>query len=243
MRITGARAYHLKAPLEKPYKTTFGTMTHRQAVIIILENEDGTEGVGETYINFPIWSPFGRLASYREAFFPELTGGKITDIPEFIQAVWKKYYRASMQGNSLGAAIQALSAVSTALWDIKAKLANVPLRNLFSENPAQKVKIYGSGINPPFLADALKKALDMGIEVFKLKLGFGDDIDRQNICDLKKILGHDADVSWSAGARYTARPDRSRTGDSVGASAGIPPRPQKTWRNENATVHPRTLVM
>jgi L-alanine-DL-glutamate epimerase-like enolase superfamily enzyme len=195
MRITGARAYHLKAPLEKPYQTTFGTMTHRQAVVIILENEDGTEGVGETYINFPIWSPFGRLASYREAFFPELTGGEITDIPEFIQAVWKKYYRASMQGNSLGAAIQALSAVSTALWDIKAKLANVPLRKLFLENPAQKVKIYGSGINPPFLIDALNKALDMGIEVFKLKLGFGDDIDRHNICELKKILGHDAEIS------------------------------------------------
>ncbi len=203
MKITDAQAYHLKAPLETPYKTTFGSMTHRQAVFVILKNEDGTTGVGETYINFPVWSPAGRLAAYREAFFPQVTGTEIQDIPSFMQRLWKRYYRTSMQGNCLGSTIQALSAISAALWDIEAKLKGLPLRNLFSDNPAGKVKIYGSGINPPFPVDALKDGLDMGMEVFKLKLGFGDETDRNNIRDLKKILGSSARVavdvnrSWS----------------------------------------------
>ncbi len=203
LKIIDARAYHLKAPLEITYKTTFGAMTHRQAVIIILKNEDGTAGIGETYINFPIWAPFGRLASYREAFFPAVVGEEIDDIPAFMQELWRKYFRASMQGNCMGDTMQALCAVSTALWDIRAKCEEKPLRNLFSADSARQVKIYGSGINPPFPVDAIKEGLEMGIDVFKLKLGFGDDIDRKNIQELKKILGSNARVavdvnrSWS----------------------------------------------
>jgi len=203
MKIIDAQAYHLKALLEKPYKTTFGTMTHRQAVIIILKDEEGLAGVGETYINFPIWAPFGRLASYREAFFPDTISEEITDIPTFMQGLWKKYFKASMQGNSLGSTIQALSAISAALWDLKAERADVPLRNLFSDQPAFRVMLYGSGINPPFPVDILKQTLEMGIDIFKLKLGYGDDIDRDNILTLKKILGPgvrvavDVNRNWS----------------------------------------------
>ena len=203
MKITDAQAYHLKAPLKKPYKTTFETMTHRQAVIIILKNEDGTRGVGETYINFPTWAPYGRLASYRDTFFSEILGKENTNIPAFMQNLWRKYYRTSMQGKSLGSTIQALSAISSALWDIQAKLEEVPFRNLFSEQSAKKVKLYGSGINPPFPVDSIKECLDMGIDVFKLKLGYGDDIDRDNIQELKKILGPgvgvavDVNRNWS----------------------------------------------
>jgi len=203
VRITEARAFHLKAPLETPYRTTFGAMTHRQAVIVVLTCGDGISGVGETYVNFPVWAPFGRLASYREAFFPEVVGKEIEDIPAFMENTWRKYFRASMQGHALGASIQALCAISAALWDIRARSEEVPLRNLFSPNPSGRVRIYGSGINPPFPVEFLKDALDMGVETFKLKLGFGDGEDRENIKRLKKILGPgtrlavDVNRSWS----------------------------------------------
>ena len=195
MKIIEARAYHLKAPLEIPYKTTFGTMTHRQAVFVLLKSEDGVTGVGETYINFPVWSPFGRLASYREVFFPAVVGVEIDDIPDFMQKLWRRYFRASMQGNCFGDTMQALCAISSALWDISAKQAGKPLRHLFSASPAERVRIYGSGINPPFPVEAIKDGLDMGMDVFKLKLGYGKDRDTQNIEELKKILGVSARVS------------------------------------------------
>ncbi|MFC1606613.1 mandelate racemase/muconate lactonizing enzyme family protein [Candidatus Latescibacterota bacterium] len=203
MKIIEATAFHLKAPLEIPYKTTFGSMTHRQAVFVRLTDENHVEGIGETYINFPVWSPFGRLAAYREAFFPDVTGAEIEDIPGFMQTLWKRHFRASMQGNCLGATIQSLSAISTALWDIRAKYEGKSLRSLFSGNPANRVKIYGSGINPPFPVDALREGLDMGMDVFKLKLGFGNDTDKENIRQLKSLLGSsvriavDVNRSWS----------------------------------------------
>jgi len=178
-------------------------MTHRQAVIIILENEDGTTGMGETYINFPIWAPAGRLASYRDAFFPDTVGREIGDIPAFMEGMWNRYFGASLQGSALGSTIQALSALSTALCDIQAKLESVPLRNMFSEHPSARVKLYGSGINPPFLVDSIREGLEMGLDVFKLKLGYGDDIDKANIRKLKRILGSgtgvavDVNRNWS----------------------------------------------
>ncbi|MBN1291200.1 MAG: mandelate racemase/muconate lactonizing enzyme family protein [Candidatus Latescibacteria bacterium] len=203
MKIIDAQAYHLKAPLEIHYKTTFGSMTHRQAVFIVVTSEDGISGVGETYINFPVWAPYGRLAAYREAFFPQVVGKDIDDIPLFMQSLWKLFYRASMQGNCLGSTIQAMCAISTALWDMAARQKGVPLRVMFAGNPANKVKIYGSGVNTPFPIDALKDGLDMGMDIFKLKLGYGDIIDKKNIEELKRILGSgvrlavDVNRSWS----------------------------------------------
>ena len=61
MKITDARVFHLRAPLEEPYQTTFGTMTHRQTVIIILEGDDGLTGVGERYLNPTFGAPLRNL--------------------------------------------------------------------------------------------------------------------------------------------------------------------------------------
>ena len=55
----------------------------------------------------------------------------------------------------------------------------------------------------PFIVDAIKDGLDMGMDVLKLKVGYGDDIDKENIRSLKNILGSgvgiavDANRSWS----------------------------------------------
>jgi L-alanine-DL-glutamate epimerase-like enolase superfamily enzyme len=209
LRITSARAIHFRAPLEKPYRTTFGIMTHRQAVIIALENEDGAAGIGESWINFPLWAPHERLAAFEHGYFPLILGKKVADIPAFIRELWKKQYRAALQSATLGPTVQALCAVETALWDIQARLRNIPLAALFADTPPETVTLYGSGINPPFLEDSLREALDAGIGTFKLKLGYGDAEDRDNIRNLKRILG--------PGARLAADVNRSWTYDQTRA--------------------------
>jgi len=201
VNIISARAIRLKAPLDTPYRTTFQTMTHRQAVLVMLTDERGLTGVGETYINFPLWAATGRMAAYREAFFPMVVGHDIEDPGAFTRDMWRRLYRAALQGGCIGSTLQALSAVSTALWDLSAKREGVPLSRLFSDNPAEKVRIYASGINPPLPTEAIRDALDMGMEVFKLKLGFGKETDTENIRALKTLIGDarvavDVNRSW-----------------------------------------------
>jgi D-galactarolactone cycloisomerase len=203
MTISEARVYHLSAPLDKPYQTTFGTMTRRQAVIITLTDERGIAGMGESWINFPLWAPWERVAAFTRGYFPQIIGKAVEDIPGFVRGLWIKNYRATLQSATLGPALQALCAVEAALWDIQGKRRKVPVRKLFSDNPASRVKMYGSGINPPFLEDAIKEALDLGMDTFKLKLGYGDGADKENIRLLKTILGPGGKIAVDVNRSWT----------------------------------------
>ena len=213
LKISEAAVFHLKAPLEKPYRTTFGVMTHRQAVVIELTNEDGATGVGESWINFPIWAPHERTAAFRDGYFPAIVGKEIADIPDFVRGLWDRNYRAGLQSATLGPTMQALCAVEAALWDILARIKSVPLGDLFSTDPVRRVKMYGSGINPPFLEDAILEARAAGIDTFKLKLGYGDGEDRENIRALQRLLG--------SGARVAVDVNRSWTFDKTMEWAGF----------------------
>jgi D-galactarolactone cycloisomerase len=203
MTISDTRVYHLSAPLEKPYQTTFGTMTHRQAVVITLTADGGVTGIGESWINFPLWAPWERVAAFTLGYFPRIVGKVIEDIPGFVRGLWNNNYRAALQSATLGPALQALCAVEAALWDIRGRMHGLPVGKLFSDNPASKVKMYGSGINPPFLEDAIGKALDWGMDTFKLKLGYGDGEDRKNIRRLKTILGEGGKIAVDVNRSWT----------------------------------------
>ena len=203
IRIGEARVVHYRAPLDTPYRTTFGAMTHRQAVVITLTTDDGVVGIAESWVNFPLWAPSERIAAFMQGYFPQIVGREITGIPRFIRGLWDSQYRAALQSATLGPALQALCAVEAALLDIEAKRRGVPLGRLFAESPARTVKAYASGINPPFPVDSISQALDAGIDTFKLKLGYGADSDRENISALKRLLGPgvrvavDVNRSWS----------------------------------------------
>ncbi len=203
IRIVKAAAIHLRAPLDTPYRTTFGAMTHRQAVVITLAAADGIIGTAESWINFPLWAPVERLAAFEEGFFPGIVGRDIDDIPAFVKSLWNGRYRAALQSATLGPAMQALAAVEAALLDIEAKRRGVPVSRLFSGLPATAIPTYGSGINPPFLEDAIREARDMGIDTFKLKLGYGDDEDRANIRSLKRLLGEGGRVAVDVNRSWT----------------------------------------
>ena len=210
INIKSATAYHLKAPLEQPYQTTFGAMTHRQAVMVQLDATDGLSGMAETYINFPIWAPAERMAAYEEGYFPKTVGRDIEDIPAFIAGLWNTFLRSALQSSSLGPAMQAIAAIEAALWDIAAKQKALPLRNLFKPDAANRVKLYGSGINPPLPFDIISECLDVGIDCFKLKIGYGEEADKKNIAELKKYLGNKARLAVDVNRSWTFEDTLSR---------------------------------
>ena len=48
MRIKRATIYHVRMPLQHPFETSFGRITHREAIIVEAEDENGTVGWGES---------------------------------------------------------------------------------------------------------------------------------------------------------------------------------------------------
>ena len=53
--IKNAYVRHEKTEIAHPVKTAFGTMNARHAVFLVVESESGQIGVGESWINFPVW--------------------------------------------------------------------------------------------------------------------------------------------------------------------------------------------
>jgi L-alanine-DL-glutamate epimerase-like enolase superfamily enzyme len=52
----------------------FGELTERHAVLLILDDEDGHQGVGESWVNFPAWAAWERVAMFERALISWLKG-------------------------------------------------------------------------------------------------------------------------------------------------------------------------
>ena len=84
LNIKDVHVYHLRVPVESPIKTSFGVMDSRYSVFIILEDSTGCIGIGESWINFPRWAPWERVAAFEQGYIPYLKGREIQDIGSFI---------------------------------------------------------------------------------------------------------------------------------------------------------------
>lgn len=170
-------------------------MSTRHAVLLLLYDERGHCGLGESWVNFPPWAPWERRAAFREVLIPALTDRQVDDIPLFVTQVYTNMLGMAEQSGTVGPLLQAICAVELALWDLRAQQESVPLARLLFQKPRDRVRVYASGINPPISWPLIDQYLDLGIRLFKIKLGFGDDQDRRTLSSLRKHLGDRADIA------------------------------------------------
>ncbi len=190
--ISRGNVRHGKAHIDQPVKTSFGNMNSRHAVLLLLEDEQGRIGVGESWINFPLWAPWERVALFQQGFIPYLEGNSLDSIPNFIRRMYRDFLGPASQSGTVAPLIQALCAVELALWDLLAQREGVPLARCLFDNPAPAVRVYASGINSPVPWDLISEQLDVGVTLFKLKLGFGDEEDEKNLREMAGFLGDKA---------------------------------------------------
>ena len=203
MHITGARVQHRQVPIAHRVATSFGTMDSRHAVFIVLEDEDGRCGVGESWVNFPAWAPWERVAAFERVLIPRVRGQQVDHISQFVTEVWTRFVGAAQQSGTVGPLLQAVCAIELALWDLKAQQASLPLAQLLFESPCDRVRVYASGINSPIPWDLVDEHLDRGVTLFKLKLGFGDEEDRRNLDALRRHLGDRAGIAVDVNRAWT----------------------------------------
>src|SRR6186713_2320229 len=107
----------------------------RNFVTLKLTTEDGVSGVGDATLN-------GRelaVASYlTDHVIPLLIGRDARQIEDIWQLLYKgAYWRRGP------VTMSAISAVDTALWDIKGKALNTPVYNLLGGRSREAVMVYG----------------------------------------------------------------------------------------------------
>ena len=169
---------------------------------LIVVDDAGRQGVGESWVNWPLWAPWERVAAFEQAIIPYLVGRSVADIPQFMGEMHRAFAGAAVQSGTVGPLLSALCAVELALWDLQAQAAGALLATHLWGTHAASVRVYASGLSGPLPYDLIDTHLDWGVTLFKLKLGFGDDVDRHNLDDLKRHLDGRADIAVDSNRKW-----------------------------------------
>ncbi|SFZ85419.1 Mandelate racemase / muconate lactonizing enzyme, N-terminal domain [Devosia enhydra] len=160
--------------------------TGQFATLVVAESDDGVVGYGEC---FGLPHPLAAASLLTHVVAPAMIGEDIGD-PAAMTSALHDYFFA--MGHTRGPAMEALSGVDIALWDLKARAAGVPLATLLGSSPGP-VPTYVSPIafraTPAETAADASSYLDQGYRAFKLKIGRGIATDLAHIEAARSALG------------------------------------------------------
>ena len=141
------------------------TCPGRNFVTLRIQTDQGVHGVGDATLN-------GRelaVVSYlRDHVIPTLIGRD----PRRIEDIWQYGYRGAYWRRG-PVTMSAISAVDTALWDIKAKMAGMPLYDLLGGKSRDGVLVYGHA-NGGDLAETVEEVgryIDLGYRAIRAQSG------------------------------------------------------------------------
>jgi L-alanine-DL-glutamate epimerase-like enolase superfamily enzyme len=122
-----------------------------------------------------------------------------------VGAAWATMVHAVRNLGRPGIASMAISAVDTALWDLKAKLLELPLATLLGA-VRDRVPVYGSGgfttHSGAELRDRCRRWMEMGIPRVKIKVGRHADEDVERVRHAREAVGAEAELYVDANGAY-----------------------------------------
>lgn len=176
-----------------------GTIAWGSTTIVIVKLKAGAaEGIGYTYAH----ATGAQVIS--QTLKPLVVGQNALDIPRITENMIK----AIRNIGAFGIAMMAVSAVDTALWDLKAKLFNVPLVTLLGK-VKDEMLLYGSGgftsYSIPQLQQQLHGWADSGIRNVKMKVGTHINDDPERVKAAREAVGEHTGLYIDANGAYTAK--------------------------------------
>ncbi|MEV6157766.1 D-mannonate dehydratase ManD [Nonomuraea sp. NPDC052129] len=141
------------------------TSPGRNFVTLKVETDEGVTGLGDATLN---GRELAAAAYLRDHIVPLLLG---TD-PHRIEDTWQSLYRGAYWRRG-PVTMAAIAAVDTALWDIKAKVAGLPLYQLLGGASRERVGTYGhaGGRDIPELLDSVRARLADGYPAIRVQAG------------------------------------------------------------------------
>lgn len=167
-------------------------------VFVRITNSDGITGVGEAGLAYD----WGHSAAAN--MINEIAKARLINFDSRnIELLWSKMFREGFWGLGGGPVFySAMSAIDTALWDIRAKTFGVPLYQLLGGKTNTKLRTYASQLQfdwdteakklvaPKEYAMAAEKALKEGYDAVKVNPMFYDK-DGNTLYDLTKLFKTD----------------------------------------------------
>jgi len=201
VRITDVDTFVFRAPADPPVRTSFGIMHNRPAVLVRLTDADGVQGWGEVWCNFPSVGAEHRARLIGSVLKRTLCAQTWPTPQACFEALSRHVRVLAIQSGEPGPLAQAVAGIDIAMWDLVGKRLGQPLWQLFGGSDA--IAVYTSGINPEAPERVAEAKAREGHTAFKLKVGFGDQRDEDNVRSLRTALGASATLMVDANQAWT----------------------------------------
>lgn len=206
MKIRDVKVYVLDAALTEPFAYSQAWYERRGACLVEIIGDDGHSGWGEAF------GPARLTAPIIEYYTPLLVGEDALASERH----WQALYNRLRDHGQKGLAIEALSAVDIALWDLKARHFGVPVHALLGGPLRTRVEAYATGFyrkrpdgaknSDPltYLVAEAEQRVAQGFTGIKLKLGFGMESDIRLCREVRRAVGDGVAIMVDANHAYDA---------------------------------------
>jgi L-alanine-DL-glutamate epimerase-like enolase superfamily enzyme len=217
--IEKATASAYTIPTDRPESD--GTYQWDKTTIVIVEVRAGRQsGWGYTYAD---------LAT--ATLINDKLAGVVTGMDTLrVGEAWHKMVQAIRNLGRPGIASMAISAVDSALWDLKARLLDLPLFHLLGA-VRDAAPVYGSGGFTSYTDEELSEQLGgwvaQGIQQVKMKIGRDAAADRRRVKLVRHTIGERAGLYVDANGAYSRKQALAQANEFVDSSV--------TWFEEPVT--------
>lgn len=196
--IASVTATPVAVPVKVPTRMATRALTSREYVLVNVAASDGAEGIGYSYIG----TVGARLVAdlLMSVLGPLLIGRS----PGASAELWPELYQELLLIGRRGAVLRALSAIDMALWDLRAKRAQMPLATLLGAH-SERVSAYASGgyyrHGDPIrnVREELARYAQAGFKDFKIKVGGAAlDVDIARVEAAREVIGSECRLALDA---------------------------------------------
>jgi L-alanine-DL-glutamate epimerase-like enolase superfamily enzyme len=197
MKITDVQVVNLffEYPGRNGFRYAGGVCTGRLTSLVRVRTE-GIEGIGSAYSNPDM------VRCVVEGNLRDLLIG---EDPTAVEALWSKMYRITRWYGRKGAAMSALGAVDTALWDIRGKALGMSVHELLGAR-RDRVPAYASALlwqeDVADLAAEAARYVDEGYRAVKMRLGINPEADCRAVRAVRAVVGPEVRVMVDGSMRY-----------------------------------------
>ena len=181
MKVTNVRTQSYEVELTRPLgdANDIRGCTHTATMAVYLDTDEGLTGIA---LSGP------GMEKTIKGLVDDLIVGHD---PRGVRGLWKRMMDQVFKGNNRGAVTGAISAIDTALWDLKAKMNNEPLWKTLGAS-SRRARGYASDIGLNLDDDTLRafyeRMAGQGISAGKIKVGLSPDDDARRIALMRDAL-------------------------------------------------------
>jgi L-alanine-DL-glutamate epimerase-like enolase superfamily enzyme len=198
-KITSVSVTAARVPLSQVTYFSNRAVTNRDYGLVKIASDSGAEGIGFCYVG----TRGGELLPLAVAklLAPLLIGRDPLDV----EALWSELYQEVLLQGRAGIVMRALSILDTALWDLNARAAGLPLHKYMGASKTDGITAYASGgyylegKTPDDLAAEMAHYVSLGFKAVKMKTGrLSPREEEDRVRAVRERIGPDIDLMMDA---------------------------------------------